>query len=154
MKTTITLAPATIRARVKALSALHSLYDNSESELLSDDNDPALNQGIVFAFFKAVMHLSSHIESFSVSPDDFNDGPYEALLLEVTFNTPDNAAIFRPLIKTSLEDFISNRLLAESLPSCHLTTLFRTRETEALATLSQIFDNTTTPSSLRRQRTI
>ena len=145
MKHTITIAPDVVRARVKAMVALHAYMDNPGVRRLSDDDDPALNQAMSFAFGNAVAKLVPWTENMIIEPTNFYDNPDDL---------PDGVKIDWSVAMKSLEEYVSDYVMAEMLPHCKLGQLFMTRANESLSSLIESITLPQAGSLPRIRRTI
>ena len=142
MKTTVTVAPDVIRARVQALTALHVFVKDLDRSPLTADQNPAVNQAIVFAFSRALMRLAGWVDDFVIDPLDFYSNPVDLLMLEVTFMTTDEhgRAVSWPLVRRALEEYVSVEVIRETLPDCKLVEFYAGRAADALAELVQTIE--------------
>ena len=154
MKHTITIAPDVVRARVKAMVALHAYMDNPGVRRLSDDDDPALNQAMSFAFGNAVAKLVPWTENMIIEPTNFYDNPDDLLSMSVDFCLPDGVKIDWSVAMKSLEEYLSDYVMAEMLPHCKLGQLFMTRANESLSSLIESITLPQAGSLPRIRRTI
>lgn len=152
MKTTITIAPDVIRAHVKAISALHVYMAEVDRMPLTADNDPALNQSIVFAFSRALMYIAPWVDEFKIDPTNFYDNPTSLLQLEVTFNTPDGTTVNWPLLRRVFEEYISTRVMSELLPGGNLAYTYATRADQTLSDLTNMLSLPASGHPLRLAR--
>lgn len=132
MKSTIVLAPDIIRARVKALVSMHFFMKEIDRRPLTADDDPTLNQAIVFAFSRALIRIADWVDSFNIQPLNFYDTPDELLQLEVTLEVDNGATVNLPLIRRALEDYISSSLMNELLADSPQASTYRMRCDDAL----------------------
>lgn len=135
MKTIVVLAPDVIKARIKALTSLHFFMKEIDRRPLTADDDPSLNQTIVFAFSQALIRLAPWVDSFKIEPTNFYDNPDELLQLEVTFEVSDSSRVSWPLVRRALEDYVSSSLMTELLADSHLAATYKTRCDDALLDL-------------------
>ncbi len=142
MKTTVTVAPDVIRARIQALTALHVFIHDIDRYPLNADHNPALNQAMVFAFSRALMRLARWVDDFSIEPLNFYDNPVDLLMLEVSFKTSDDhgKAVSWPLVRRSLKEFISVEVIRETLPDGSLAGFYSDRADDALSELVQTLE--------------
>lgn len=132
MKSTIVLAPDIIKARVKALVSMHFFMKEIDRRPLTADDDPTLNQAIVFAFSRALIRIADWVDSFNIQPLNFYDTPDELLQLEVTLEIDNGATVNLPLIRRALEDYISLSLMNELLAHSPQASTYRIRCDDAL----------------------
>jgi len=155
MKSTISVAPDVVRARVQALTAMHIFMEDLDRRPLTADNNAALNQAIVFAFSRALVKVAKWVDSFSIDPMNFYDNPDDLLLLEVTFKTDNGMDVNWPLVRRALEEFISVEVMRETLPDCRLVETYSIRSNEALGEFADTLTQSTDAfTKARIKRTI
>lgn len=140
MTHTVNFSADIIRARVKALSALQNMMDETETLPLNSDAAPALNQTIVFAFTRLLMYHARNVKSFKIDPENFYTDPSHLLMLEAEFEVPAGAGINWPVFVKVAEEFMSNQVMAELLPGNHKgIDIYRSLADEALQSIAEMF---------------
>lgn len=151
MQHTVTFSADIVRARIKALSALQNMMDDTDTIPLNSDAAPALNQTIVFAFTRALMHLARHVSSFKIDPENFYVDPSDLLMLQVEFVVPEGSSVNWPVVVKVFEEFMANEVLAEILPANHkAVAIFRSLAHESLRALIDLFSFSETLPRVKR----
>lgn len=154
MEHTITLSPENIRSRIKAMSALHAYMDNPGLKHLTDDDDPALNQLMTFAFTGAMIQLSPWVKDFTLEPADFNANPDSPLTLSATFTVADDTAVNWPVASGTLHEYMADYIMGELWANCPLGQVYARRAPDTLAALNENFTLPASGSLPRISRTI
>ena len=152
MKITISIAADVIRARIQALSALHLFMNDIDRQPFTEDNAPALNQSIVFAFSRALMQVARHVDDFTIDPLNFYSHPQSLLQLEVTFGVKDGATVDSPLIRRALEEYISIAVMGDAFPAGALASTYTVRADNALTEFVSLLTLPSAGSPLRLSR--
>ena len=151
MTHTVIFSADIVRARIQALSALQNMMDDTNTIPLNSDAAPALNQTIVFAFTRALMHLARYVSSFKIDPENFYLDPGDLLMLEVEFDVPQESSLNWPVIVKVFEEFMANEVMAEILPSDHkAVNIYRSLAGESLNALLDLFSLTAPLPRVRR----
>lgn len=153
MTTTITLSSQAIRARVQALSALRSLASD-DTPPLPDDSSLALNQLIVFHFYRVTLPLAPWIVNVIINPPTFVHTPAEDLMMTVEFTTHDATSTGLPwnVIAGDMEEIISDLVCAD-LFAAPGSAAYTSRADWRLDSLRQLFEQALPASMpLRLQR--
>lgn len=154
MEHTVSISPEFIRARVKATSALHAYMNNPGLRYLNDDDDPALNQAMTFAFTNAMVHLSPWVGDYTVDPTDFSRQPDRSLLLSADFSVNDTGAINWTLVTGALNEYIADYIMSELWAHCQLGKIYSQRAAESMARLTECFTQPATGALPHIARTI
>lgn len=151
MSHTVKFSADVVRARIKALSALQNMMDGSTTIPINSDAAPALNQTIVFAFTRALMHLARYVSSYNMEPENFYTNPSDLLMLEAQFNIPEDSDVNWPVVVKVFEEFMANQVMAEILPSSRKSSsVYSSLASESLQSLLDLFSFSTPIPRLKR----